>query len=331
MRSTFMQTTLCIGCHQLTLIMSTVGAESSAVVPQPSFLRQAYIVLAPGAVAGAFSAVFANPLDVVKTRLQSAHTTGRISSEVLSIFRANGFRGFFVGLPASLLSLVPTRAFYFGSYNGVLEWTKSRIESERARVATAAAVTAIAINFIFSPIFVIRTLQFLAPSAGQKITILECARMVMRTAGPCGFWLGLTPSLLGIGETVSFWVLYEHLKKAKIFLPPDDETAARQTSFGSGLRWCAAVLGATAVSRFICTVIFYPHEVLRTRLREPVVQIAKGEPFKFAKLIPSIKAISAGGPRTAWAGISVHLTRQVPTAMVTWLSYEMMRKFVTCE
>lgn len=287
--------------------------------------RTAFEVLAPGAFAGALSAVFANPLDVIKTRLQSASSTGHVGSEIVRSFRSTGFRGFFVGLPASLLSLVPTRAFYFGSYNGMLRLSSGYIDSEVTRIALAAGTTAVAINLIFSPIFLIRTLQFLAPAAaGRKISIPDCARMVMRAAGPRGFWLGLTPSLVGVGETVGFWILYEHLKQSSIFQRRDSGSQIVRV-----LQWTASVLGATAIARFVCTIAWYPHEVLRTRMREPVVQIAKGIEFRPLRFQDACKDLYRGGRQAAFAGLSVHLARQVPTAMVTWLAYEAMKNHIT--
>eukprot|EP01013_Petalomonas_cantuscygni_P026717 TRINITY_DN4919_c0_g1_i1.p1 TRINITY_DN4919_c0_g1~~TRINITY_DN4919_c0_g1_i1.p1 ORF type:complete len:325 (-),score=63.81 TRINITY_DN4919_c0_g1_i1:125-1099(-) len=322
--------------------MSQSRSETGvSTVAQPSGFvyraQQLGSLLLPGACAGFASAVACNPIDVLKNRLQSSYSTSSIRQELSSIFRANGISGFYAGLPASILSIAPTRAVYFALYNFTLRSFAPVFGKDTASTtAAAAAVTSVAINLVFSPIFVIRTLQFLIPasSMNRKASIPECVALVRRCAGWRGFWHGLSPSLIGVGETVTFWVLYETVRRLPMFVKHAEEQKEAQKN-GTAvpqlerfLRWSAGVIGASVLARFVATIIWYPHEVLRTRMRESVIKMASGEPVDPPRLRVACREVFGGGVRTAWAGLSVHLFRQIPTTIVTWYVYEVVKTAV---
>jgi hypothetical protein len=66
---------------------------------------------------------------------------------------------------------------------------------------------------------------------------------------------GLSASYLGVAETVLQFTLYEHMKM--LAGPKKEGPSGHLSSF---------VLGASA--KLAASVITYPHEVVRTRLRE---------------------------------------------------------------
>eukprot|EP01013_Petalomonas_cantuscygni_P011553 TRINITY_DN25045_c0_g1_i1.p1 TRINITY_DN25045_c0_g1~~TRINITY_DN25045_c0_g1_i1.p1 ORF type:complete len:372 (-),score=12.35 TRINITY_DN25045_c0_g1_i1:236-1351(-) len=314
-------------------------------------IRDTAALLVPGACAGVACAFACNPVDVLKNRLQSSFSSASVTGEISAIFRARGVRGFYAGLPASIISLGCTRAFYFALYSASLGFFTSRLAPHGSRspqqatpwyvTACAAATTALAINITFSPIFVVRTLQFLIPASslgseftaqGRKASIAECVRLVRRSAGWRGFYRGLSPSLIGIGETATFWVLYEATKALPWFAANSARSAGvctdgqtEETRFRRFARWSATVVGASVVARTAATLIWYPHEVLRTRMRESVIHMARGDKSAPPRLAASTREIFRGGVRTAWAGCSVHLFRQIPTTVVTWYVYELVR------
>lgn len=65
-----------------------------------------------------------------------------------------------------------------------------------------------------TPIWVVRTKQQLDQTRGYSL--FRCARDIYRHNGLQGFWRGMTASLLGLSETVIFFVIYENLKSRYI-------------------------------------------------------------------------------------------------------------------
>ena len=61
-----------------------------------------------------------------------------------------------------------------------------------------------------TPIWVVRTKQQLDQTRGYSL--FRCARDIYRHNGLQGFWRGMTASLLGLSETVIFFLIYENLK-----------------------------------------------------------------------------------------------------------------------
>jgi len=74
-----------------------------------------------------------------------------------------------------------------------------------------------------------------------------------------------------------------------------------------------------ASSKLIAAVATYPHEVLRTRMREPV----SNGVLKYRTLGQSIRTIWAEeGAYAFYNGIGAHVLRVVPNAAIMFLGYE---------
>lgn len=79
-------------------------------------------------------------------------------------------------------------------------------------------------------------------------------------------------------------------------------------------------LGAAAVAKLVAACIAYPHEVIRTRLREP---IPKNGVAKYTGLLQSLKLIvKEEGVVALYGGMSAHLMRVVPNAAIMFFCYE---------
>jgi solute carrier family 25 protein 33/36 len=159
------------------------------------------------------------------------------------------------------------------------------------------------------------------PSVGQKVfkNYGEVARAIWREEGPTGFFKGITASYVGCFEGAIQWIVYERLKtllaatpapawpsamsrnsdvskvsRAKLS-PPDPSTAFARGSLPS----LAPVLPqrsltstelflAAAASKCAAVLATYPHEVVRTRLRE---QATSGV-FKYRGFIGTLGTIA---------------------------------------
>ncbi|RCN38119.1 hypothetical protein ANCCAN_15957 [Ancylostoma caninum] len=93
-----------------------------------------------------------------------------------------------------------------------------------------------------------------------KCGILEMIRRVYQREGIRGFYKGVTASYAGVSETMIQFVIYEHLR-GYLLRHHDDEEDKGKMDFLNFM-----VAGGCA--KFIACVLAYPHEVVRTRLRE---------------------------------------------------------------
>lgn len=92
------------------------------------------------------------------------------------------------------------------------------------------------------------------------------------------------------------------------------------------LRYCIVewfeYFGAAASAKLIAAIIAYPHEVLRTRLRQ--LPDSQGN-IKYTGLGQAIKTIwREEGALGFYGGLTAHLLRTVPNAAIIFLSYELV-------
>lgn len=85
-------------------------------------------------------------------------------------------------------------------------------------------------------------------------------------------------------------------------------------------------LGAAAVAKLVAACVAYPHEVIRTRLREPV---PKNGVVKYNGLLQTLKlVVKEEGIVALYGGMSAHLMRVVPNAAIMFFCYEaILHKF----
>ncbi|KAI9321825.1 mitochondrial carrier domain-containing protein [Dichotomocladium elegans] len=294
-------------------------------------------------VGGLAGAVCTSPLDVVKTRLQSTfyqqqqqslsrhtrHTfllghfveTGRL---LVNIKRVEGIRGYFKGLGPNLVGVIPARSINFYTYgNGKKIYAEMNNGKETPAVhlisaATAGIVTATATN----PIWVVKTrlqLQGSGSSSRQYTSSLDCTLQILREEGIRGLYKGMSASYLGVAEGTIQWVTYEHLKR-KWVAPTNNASSSSSRFGGKNLEGWLGNIGAAAVAKLVAACITYPHEVIRTRLRQP----ADRNGFrKYTGLWQSLRLIiKEEGVASLYGGMTAHLMRVVPNAAIMFFCYE---------
>jgi len=143
-------------------------------------------------------------------------------------------------------------------------------------------------------------------------TSFSTALQIYRAQGVRGFYRGLSASLLGVTEGTIQWSLYEQFKLVARVDParPDDPAA--------GASWRTSA--AAGAAKLVATVITYPHEVVRTRLRQP---IPAGGTARYTSLVQSFRRVLAEeGWRALYGGMSAHLLRVIPNAAAMFYVYE---------
>ncbi|KAG1161103.1 hypothetical protein G6F37_003368 [Rhizopus arrhizus] len=306
---------------------------------------KSYVHFVAGGVGGLIGAVCTSPLDVVKTRLQSTfyqqamgasnlHKRGFIFGHfmetgrlLMRINQVEGFRAYFKGLGPNLVGVIPARSINFFTYgNGKKMYTELNYGKETAAVhlvsaATAGIVTATATN----PIWVIKTrLQLQGNGINRYKGSLDCLLHILREEGIKGLYKGMSASYLGVAEGTIQWVIYENLKR-RWSVPKEQIQYNERLIGGKTIQDWAGHLGAAATSKFVAACIAYPHEVIRTRLRQP----AENGIIKYTGLWQCLRLVAKEeGIAALYGGMTAHLLRVVPNAAIMFFCYEaIVQKF----
>ncbi|KAG0662906.1 hypothetical protein C6P46_002994 [Rhodotorula mucilaginosa] len=139
---------------------------------------------------------------------------------------------------------------------------------------------------------------------------------IFRNQGVRGFYRGLSASLLGVTEGTIQWTLYEQFKRWARAGPDGNPV--------EGSEWKVSL--AAGAAKFVATIITYPHEVVRTRLRQPLPP--SGVP-KYRSLVQTFKlVVHEEGWRVLYSGLSAHLLRVIPNAITMFAVYEGVLTYV---
>lgn len=172
---------------------------------------------------------------------------------------------------------------------------RKRAESQAVRSAQKAAHTPLAQR---------------APATSAVAMTVD----IVRNEGIRGLYRGLSASYLGVSEGVIQWVLYERFKRIGRQTAGDLE----KQSWGS---YVGTVVGASGGAKAVASLITYPHEVIRTRLRQPAVNGV----VKYTGLLQTLKLIvKEEGVASLYSGLTAHMFRVVPNAACMFLIYELV-------
>ncbi|KAI2467881.1 mitochondrial carrier [Annulohypoxylon bovei var. microspora] len=332
-------------------------------VTKPSPFSKSWPHLVAGGVGGMTAAVLTAPLDVLKTRLQSdfyqaqlraaREATGQARLSPLKsasyhlqetiqilrdVHRLEGSRALFKGLGPNLIGVVPARSINFYAYGtgkrAYSQWTGA--STDNPAVHLASAVTAgIATGTATNPIWLVKTrLQLDRNNAERKGDVgarryrnsWDCIKQVLRDEGPRGFFKGLSASYLGVTESTLQWMMYEELKGQLRRRKERVEKSGREkTWWDHTVDWTGNFMGAGA-AKGIASVLTYPHEVARTRLRQ--APMADGRP-KYTGLVHCFKLVwKEEGFLGLYGGLTPHLMRTIPSAAIMFGMYEGILKIL---
>lgn len=300
------------------------------------------------------AATLTSPLDVLKTRLQSTFyqnqlaesralkgmpppnqmgfvragwlhiaETGQILGQIPKV---EGWRALFKGLGPNLVGVVPARAINFWAYgNGKRIYSSLFFNGEETTgvhllsAATAGIVTGTATN----PIWLVKTRLQLdrQQSDRQYRNALDCVRQTFRSEGIRGLYRGLSASYLGVSESTLQWVLYERAKRSLHLRQQDLILSGRQPTLWDRTVEYTGKLTAAGGAKFVAALITYPHEVVRTRLRQAPLD-ATGR-VKYRGLWNCfVTVFREEGVPALYGGLVPHMLRVVPSAAIMFGVYE---------
>ncbi|KIW50179.1 hypothetical protein PV05_11793 [Exophiala xenobiotica] len=258
-----------------------------------------------------------------------------------SIHQHEGFRALFRGLGANLIGVVPARSINFYVYGNGKRILNNYFNPEgRENVwsvhLAAAAIAGIATGTATNPIWLVKTRLQLDkntashdPTRGRQYkNSWDCIKQTVRHEGIRGLYRGLSASYLGVTESTLQWVLYERLK-----LSLARREARRLNTPGYRRTWLddAEEFGgkftAAAGAKGVAAAITYPHEVVRTRLRQaPTMTTETGKvTVKYTGLVQCFRLVAKEeGVAGLYGGMTPHLLRAVPSAAIMFGTYEVI-------
>ena len=303
---------------------------------------------------GLTSATLTSPLDVLKTRLQSDFYQSQITAArrtrgipppsalslpgsallhfretfqiLFSIHRLEGWRALFKGLGPNLVGVVPARAINFYTYGNGKRVISQHLNygRETAWVHICAAANAgIVTGTLTNPIWLIKTRIQLDKNHAENTGVstnrryknsLDCIRQTVRAEGVRGLYRGLSASYLGVTESTLQWVLYEQMK---LYLSGREDNliaSGRQPSYwDKTVSWAGKIAGA-GTAKFFAAMITYPHEVVRTRLRQAPQENGH---LKYTGIVQCFTTIwKEEGTASLYGGLTPHMLRVVPSAAI---------------
>lgn len=190
---------------------------------------------------------------------------------------------------------------------------------------TSAAIAGLATSTATNPIWLVKTRLQLDRNPNDPTKALyknsfECTKQVLRNEGIKGLYRGMSASYLGVSESTIQWTTYEYFKSliARRSALRKAQGLPDNTRLESTIEW-AGKLGAAAMAKLFAAGIAYPHEVVRTRLR----QSPKEGRSKYTGLVQCFKLVlKEEGAGALYGGLTAHLMRVVPSAAILFGTYE---------
>lgn len=306
-------------------------------------------------IGGMAGAIFTCPLDVVKTRLQSdiyksqyvssakayhnpvskafAHVSDTVG--ILSnVYRNEGVRSLFKGLGPNLVGVIPARSINFFTYGLGKDFFSRHLNNGQESVQIhlmSAACAGIITSTATNPIWLVKTRLQLDKAAEngtrQYKNSWDTITKVVQQEGIRGLYRGLSASYLGVAESTIQWVLYEQMKKFIKSRELERQQLGMKRTFVDKLFDWSATSGAAGAAKLMASLLTYPHEVVRTRLRQAPLQ--NGKP-KYTGLVNCFTLVlKEEGLATMYSGLTPHLLRTVPNSIVMFGTWELIIRLVS--
>ncbi|XP_010249330.1 PREDICTED: calcium-binding mitochondrial carrier protein SCaMC-1-like [Nelumbo nucifera] len=309
--------------HYLERVCLVDIGEQAAIPEGISKHVHASKYLIAGGVAGATSRTATAPLDRLKVVLQVQTKCTRLMPAIKDIWREGGFLGFFRGNGLNVLKVAPESAIRFYTYEMLKNLIVNAKGEDKGDIGTSGRLVAggiagaVAQTAIYPMDLVKTRLQTYACEGGKVPKLRALTKDIWIQEGPRAFYRGVVPSLLGIIPYAGIdLAAYETLKDMSRTYVLHDNEPGPLVQLGCGT--ISGALGATCV---------YPLQVIRTRMQAQRYATAayKGMSDVFWR------TFKHEGFRGFYKGIFPNLLKVVPSASITYLVYETMKKSLDLE
>lgn len=267
-----------------------------------------------GSFSGTFSTILFQPLDLVKTRLQSAQNVaatvnGRYQPGMMSIFsnivRQEQFAGLWRGMVPSIVRCVPGVGLYFSS----LHWLKGQLGKTRnsdlgaLEAVTLGVVARTMSGVVLIPFTVIKTRY---ESGVYKYNSLGGAfKAIYKAEGVRGLSCGLLPTLARDAPFSGLYLMF--YTQAKQAVPKD---LLQSTSTASIIHFTCGVVAGVAAS-----LATNPADVLKTKMQL--------YPEKFPNVFSAALYVHQNyGVKGYFKGAVPRMLRRTLMAAMAWTVFE---------
>ena len=157
----------------------------------------------------------------------------------------------------------------------------------------------------------------------------DCLKHIIQKEGFFGLYKGLSASYLGSVEGILQWLLYEQMKqmiKMRSIEKFGHISEGEKNTSEKIKEWCQRS-GSAGLAKFLASIVTYPHEVVRTRLRQAPLENDK---LKYTGLIQSFRVIiKEEGLASMYGGLTPHLLRTVPNSIIMFGTWELVIKLLS--
>jgi solute carrier family 25 2-oxodicarboxylate transporter 21 len=278
--------------------MSNNSSQKST--PSPPHHLPFHIHVFAGASAGLVEVLIMYPLDVVKTRLQLQHGTGKYTSVVQTfktIIAEEGFGNLYRGIVSPILAEAPKRAIKFSSneqYKRFLSDSKGKVTTFGASIAGAGA--GITEAFINCPFEVVKVRLQSPDALSLYKNTFDAAVKIGSQEGPLALYKGLEAQLIRNAVwNAAYFGTINYCKS--IMWTPKNKGSESFRNFLAG--FIAGTVGTTLNT---------PFDVVKSRVQNTrtgqmpwtipkLIEIFKQEGFKalFKGYVPRILRLGPGG------------------------------------
>lgn len=270
---------------------------------------------AAGGIANAVTSALLNPLDVAKTRLQSAKRGADVGmiSTLRVLYAQGGVVGLYrPGLSAScfreMLSSGPRAGLYVPFRDAAIAYSGRSPDSVSIKIAVAMACGIVG-SVIANPIDVIKVRLMAADSHSPAMTTAQALASCWRNEGWRGLYRGLVPSTLrgmfiAAGELATYDIAKSHLKQELL------------VKDGAGLH-----VAASLITGIVAACVASPFDVAKTL----AMSAGPGQPGASVALASLVRL---KGPLVLFRGLVPSYLRLGPHALISFPLFEQVRFFL---
>lgn len=287
-----------------TQVFSTSGRRERKSISSPkSSVVNAFLA---GAFSGTCSTILFQPLDLVKTQLQTtasgnALKTAGMFNTFSSVVRRNQLKGLWRGLVPSLSRTVPGVGMYFCS----LHWLKKNLSSDEAKAWQSVLLGATARTFsgiATLPLTVVKTRY--ESGQFQYRSVLQALSSIWKTEGSKGLYSGLAATILRDAPFSGLYLMFFTETKKLVRAGLGAEQLNPCQTFMCG------VLGGSLAS-----VVTQPADVVKTRVQlYPMLYSGNTDAV--------ISIVKSDGVTGMFKGVVPRTLRRTLMAAMAWTVYE---------
>lgn len=262
-----------------------------------------------GSLSGTCSTLLFQPLDLVKTRLQTLQSgvqpgSGRVGmvSVLLSVVRTEKLLGLWKGVSPSFARTIPGVGIYFSTYNTLKQHYFPEGSPGAVEAVLLGGGARTVAGVIMLPVTVIKT-RFECGRYSYG-SVAGALRSVCRTEGPAALFSGLMATLLRDVPFSGIYVMFYTQTKASLPKEISSSPSAPVANFSCGL-----------LAGVLASLITQPADVVKTHVQVNP-QLRTAEAIRYIYMEHGVQGFFRGAvPRSL---------RRTMMAAMAWTVYEQM-------